>query len=446
MLGKIVIPVVTTEEIDVSLLALNNAKSEMSTKYKTLQESGQLKINKLIMSLNLCNSNLQNILQEQARIDKEKTKIETEQKIIEQQICKANKELKELQDNPLENCPTCGAIMNEEKRKEHISKTAQEVENLLYKIPRIDESLDKKLNSLYDQEAELREKIESITLEIEKLDAENKSAIALYNAEINNIEEEIKEVQKKKDQTLKEQTEANSQKVNLSQQIQQLEQRKLTLVNQISQVNIDDKLVQLKNLEEKATVLNNQTIVLKDRTHLLEANKTVYEFWYVAFSNQGIRPLLLDKFVNSFNDVVRDYCYDVSGGQFVVQFTPTAKIRSGQERNKLGLEVIYKDKIVNYASLSGGEKCRVAIPLCFGLNKWVSSRFGIKNGLLGIMVLDELFANLDVQGRDSVAEMLNDQGKNRAIFCIDHSNVLAEYTEKIWNVSKIDECTQLEIV
>ena len=443
LLGKIVIPVVTTEELDVSLLTLNSNKTEMMNSYKKLTVDVQKVVQDLRIKQSLEQTKLQNILQEQGKIDKEKTKIETEKRLTLENISKHEVIIKSLEENK---CSYCGAILNKEDMEKHLGEEMAEIALLKSFIVDNSDELDKQLNSLYDQEAEIREKIENITLEIEKLDAENKANNLRNQEEITKIETEIKEIQKKKDQTLKEQIEANSRKANITQQIQQLEQRKLTLVNQISQVNIDDKLVQLKNLEEKATVLNNQTIVLKDRTHLLEANKTVYEFWYVAFSNQGIRPLLLDKFVNSFNDVVRDYCYDVSGGQFVVQFTPTAKIRSGQERNKLGLEVLYQDKIVNYSSLSGGEKCRVAIPLCFGLNKWVSSRFGIKNGLLGIMVLDELFANLDVQGRDSVAEMLNDQGKNRAIFCIDHSNVLAEYTEKIWNVSKIDECTQLEIV
>lgn len=130
----------------------------------------------------------------------------------------------------------------------------------------------------------------------------------------------------------------------------------------------------------------------------------------------------------------------------IVQFSPTSTTRSGLERNKLNLEVIYKDKVVNYASLSGGEKCRCNVPLCFGLNKWISNRFGIKNGILGIIILDELFANLDSKGRDSVAEMLNNEGKNRSIFVIDHSTVLAGYTENIWNISKVNEITQLEIV
>lgn len=443
LLGNIVVPSVTTEELDTSLSKLNVHKTEMSTKNKTLQESGQLKINELRKSLNIENTKLQNILQEQAKIDKEKTKIETTKRLTLENISKHEAIIKSLEENK---CSYCGAILNKKDMEKHLGEEMAAI-TLLKNTPFVDiDNLNEQLEMYYDQEAEIREKIENINFEINKLDAENKADNLRNQDEIAKIETEIKEVQKKKDQTLKEQIEANSRKASLTAQIKQLEQRLLTINNQINQFNINDKLAQLKDLEDKLGVLNNNTTVLKDSTHLVGVNKMVYEFWYVAFSNQGIRPLLLDKFVNSFNEIVRDYCYDVSGGQFVVQFTPTAKIRSGQERNKLGLEVIHKDKIVNYASLSGGEKCRVAIPLCFGLNKWVSSRFGIKNGLLGIMVLDELFANLDVQGRDSVAEMLNDQGKNRAIFCIDHSNVLAEYTEKIWMVTKNNECTQLEVV
>jgi DNA repair exonuclease SbcCD ATPase subunit/DNA repair exonuclease SbcCD nuclease subunit len=443
LLGNIIVPTITTEELDVSLLTLNSTKSEIMNSYKKLCEDIQFKINELRKSLNLDNTKLQNIIQEQAKIDKEKTKIETEKRLTLENISKHEAIISSLKENK---CSYCGAILNKEDMEKHLGEEMAEIALLKGFMVDNSDELNKQLNSLYDREAEIREKIESVTLELEKLEAENNTISSANQAEINKIDKEIDKLHYKKLTVMKEQTEANSRKASLSQQIKQLEQRQLTLVNQLQQINIDDKLMQLKELEEKLNVLNNQTTVLKDKKGLVETNKTIYEFWYSAFSNQGIRPLLLDKFVNSFNEIVRDYCYDVSGGQFVVQFTPTAKIRSGQERNKLGLEVLYQDKIVNYASLSGGEKCRVSIPLCFGLNKWVSDRFGIKNGLLGIMILDELFANLDNEGRDSVAEMLNQQGRNRVIFAIDHSTVLAEYTEKIWNVNKIDECTRLEVI
>jgi DNA repair exonuclease SbcCD ATPase subunit len=218
------------------------------------------------------------------------------------------------------------------------------------------------------------------------------------------------------------------------------------LLTQLQGVNIDDKLVQSKELEDKMSILNNQTTVLKDKIHIVEANKMVYEFWSNAFSNKGIRPLLLDRFVNEVNSIIHHYCYEVSNGEFLVEFNPTSKTRAGIERNKLDLQVVYQDKSVPYASLSGGEKTRANLPLCIGLNKWISKKYGIKDGLLGIVILDELFANLDVKGRENVAALLNEEGRNRSVFVIDHNPTLESYTDHILQVSKENEVTQIQEV
>jgi DNA repair exonuclease SbcCD ATPase subunit len=443
LLGNIVVPSVTTEGLDVTLLALNNDKTEMSTKYRTLQESGQLKINELRMSLNLVNTKLQNILQEQSKIDKEKTKLETERRLKLESISNHEAIIASLKENK---CIYCGTILKKDELEKHISEEQATISLIKSTLQDKTPELDKQLNSLYDQEAEIREKIDNTNLEIEKTNAENKEAISLNGVDINKIEEQISQIQKKKDTTLKEQIEANSYKANLTSQIKQLEQRKLTCVNQLQQVNIDDKLMQQKELENKLAVLNNETVVLKERTHAVEANKTIYEFWANAFSNKGIRPLLLDKFVNEFNQIVLPYCYKANNGEFIVEFTPTAKLKSGLERNKLGLQVIEKDKIRNYKALSGGEKTRVNLPLCLGLNKWVSTKFGIQNGILGLIVLDELFAWTDDKFRDNVAELLNEEGKTKSIFVIDHNTTLASYTNNLWQVSKEDEITKLEVI
>lgn len=443
LLVKIEIPTVTTEELDNELYKLNVYKSEMSTKYKTLYENGQFKIEQLRKNQNLAQTKLQTILQEQAKIDKEKTKIETEKRLTLENISKHEAILGSLKENK---CSYCGAVIEKDKLESLITNEKLEIEKLKVLLNDNSNGLDNQLESLYDQEAEIREKIESVVLEIEKFDAENKTTNSANQAEISKIEEQIKEVQKKKDQNLKEQIEANSRKVSLTQQISQLQQRQTSLVNQLQQININDKLLQLKELEDKLIVLQNETTVLQDKKHITEINKTTYEFWRIAFSNQGIRPLLLDRFVNEFNSIVKNYCYDVSQGEFIVQFTPTSKLRSGQERNKLGLEVIYKNETVNYLSLSGGEKTRCNLPLCLGLNKWISKKYNVPNGIFGTIILDELFAHLDSKGRDNVADMLNQEGKTKTIFVIDHSDVLTAYTDNLWLITKQNELTQLEVI
>jgi DNA repair exonuclease SbcCD ATPase subunit/DNA repair exonuclease SbcCD nuclease subunit len=407
LLGNIVIPTVTTEEIDVSLLALNSSKTEMCAKLKLLQEKYNL------------------IIQAQNNVEKEKIKIESERKAVEKNIANHEAIVSSLKENK---CRYCGAILNGNDLEKHLGEEKAEISLLKASIQDNTLELDSQLGKLYDQEAE------------------NKEEITAINAEITKIECDIQELQIKKGQAIKELTEANSRKDSLTQQIKQLNCGKLSLSDRIQQINIDDKLTQLTNLKIAFDCLDAKQLEKNnDRLRLIE-RLNIYNFWAIAFSNKGIRPLLLDRFVNEFNQIVKPYCYKVSNGEFIVQFTPTTKLISGLERNKLGLEVVYKDKVENYAKFSGGEKTRVNLPLCLGLNKWVSQKYGITNGILGLIVLDEVFCWTDDKFRENVAQVLFEEGRTKSLFVIDHADTLVSYTNCLWLVSKENELTQLQVV
>lgn len=123
---------------------------------------------------------------------------------------------------------------------------------------------------------------------------------------------------------------------------------------------------------------------------------------------------------------------------------PTSTLKSGEERNKLGLDIRMRESIVRYESLSGGEKRRVDIALMLGLNKWVSEHFGLKQGLLGFIVLDETFSFLDDSAEESIGSLLHQEGFSRAIFVISHTDELQNYTDTQWTVNKVNGISRLE--
>jgi DNA repair exonuclease SbcCD ATPase subunit len=172
----------------------------------------------------------------------------------------------------------------------------------------------------------------------------------------------------------------------------------------------------------------------------------VLEFWKIAFSPKGIRALLLDRFCNEMNEKVNDYLSSISSGYMSLVIKPTSTLKSGEERNKLGLDIRMKQEIVKYESLSGGEKRRVDISLCLGLNKWISDRFDLKKGLLGFMVLDEVFSFLDDSAEETIGSLLNQEGLKRAIFVISHTTELQNYTNNKWLVSKTNGISKLEAI
>jgi DNA repair exonuclease SbcCD ATPase subunit len=170
----------------------------------------------------------------------------------------------------------------------------------------------------------------------------------------------------------------------------------------------------------------------------------VLDFWKVAFSPKGIRALLLDSFCNEINASVNSFLSRVSCGSMSIVMRPTAVLKSGEERNKIGMDILLDGLPRNYKSLSGGEKRRVDVSLCFGLNDWVSRRYGIPNGLLGVIVFDEVFSFLDKTGEESTAELLFEEGVNKALFVIDHALNLQSFADRIWQVKKVNQVSILE--
>jgi DNA repair exonuclease SbcCD ATPase subunit len=174
-------------------------------------------------------------------------------------------------------------------------------------------------------------------------------------------------------------------------------------------------------------------------------NLDIYEFWREAFSSHGIRSVLLDRFCNEFNVILNQYLSLISNGIMSIVVSPTKKTGGGAERNKIGITIDNNGIERNYLALSGGEKRRVDVSLCMGLNKWVSSKYHIQDGLLGIIILDELFSFVDRLGEEAIAGLLYQEGNTRAIFVISHTPDIGSYTRNVWTVVKEKGVSSLQI-
>ena len=91
---------------------------------------------------------------------------------------------------------------------------------------------------------------------------------------------------------------------------------------------------------------------------------------------------------------------------------------------------------VRYESLSGGEKRRVDIALCLAMNKFIAIKYDVPHGILGIMILDEIFSYIDRVGEEAIAGLIEAEGNNKTIIVISHTPELASYARSIWTVRK----------
>jgi DNA repair exonuclease SbcCD nuclease subunit len=308
--------------------------------------------------------------------------------------------------------------------------------------------------------------------ELSKIDADLK----ITESELNTQERALDDIRKQLDKLTEKEKSFTSEQSKIRPQLLSLHdlkdrqdevERSLQVRNEVIRGKIDKFNSFIKDYSDRSVLFEEDLAKLKkDRISLSNDAKLVESyisdadaligkckvniekmgFWKIAFSPKGIRSVLLDRFCNDINSKINEYLSTISGGTMSIMVTPTKTIKSGEERNEIGMSIQLNGNEAKYESLSGGEKRRVDVSLCFGLNKFVSDRYSVPNGILGLVILDEIFSFLDKSGEESVAELLHNEGKSRSIFVIDHALNLSDYADRTWIVHKDKEISSLEMV
>ena len=424
------------KQIDDFIAYKNNQINEKIESVEKLKAIGTIKIevrdyHKDFEELNRLKEELKKRIDEVENDIEKNLKIYLEVQSAEQDKARdfaiIQKEMKELEKKYNEvdtlkegtRCDRCGSIVSLENLKllkENIMKEFEakaEISDTIYKeLSKIDEELkkiDTQINELKTKKQSLNERFTKIDLDIKNL--------------INEQREYEKQIE---------------------------EARKIGTVIQENLMIIEEYKKDLETLEKrKAETLKEKENIVKDynelKTALEDVDKTIQkfkesseklEFWKESFSNKGIKSLLLDKFCNQFNLLVNSILADVSMGSMSIIISPTLQLKSGEERNKIGLEIRIKNAIRRYESLSGGEKRRIDIALCIALNRWVKS-------FLGVLIIDELFAYMDRAGEEAIGGCLFREGQNKAVLVISHTPELGSYADRIWTMAKENGVSRL---
>lgn len=333
-------------------------------------------------------------------------------------------EMKKLQELQLdEKCDKCGNTITKEsvyifieEKKAKVVEVNIELEAIgkeLTKLSQVSGEKEIELKSVEFDRKQLKVKYEEVEKDIREVMEERRQ----YEIEIRNCAMEREKV--------------NSEVAIKLVRIEESDQGLLKLRDKVRVAN-----VQKGEFEQKIITLEEKINENRKYRTCIELDIERLEFWKEAFSNKGIRSLLLDSFCNEINVLVNELLASVSKGMLSVVVSPIAEIKSGEQRNKIDIRVRVMGTQVQYSSLSGGEKRRVDSVLCIGLNRWVSQKYGLKNGLLGILIMDEVMSFLDPGGEEALAQVFYEEGVSRAIFVIQHTPSLLPYAARVVTVSK----------
>ena len=225
----------------------------------------------------------------------------------------------------------------------------------------------------------------------------------------------------------------------------------------IIQKNILDKVIDrckndVNTFDTEINVISNSITAkqgeiekTKSKVDILQSYKKILTFWETAFSNKGIKSLLFDEFCRLFNNEIGNSLSLLSGNSMSVSLSNQTRLASGELSEKMSIKVILFGKEKDYVNLSGGEKRRVDIAVMVTLNKIIRMMYNISSGLLGMLILDEIFSSLDNSGEENVYELLEELSHSiNSIYVITHTEELKSYFNNYITVKKKNRCSSIE--
>lgn len=261
-------------------------------------------------------------------------------------------------------------------------------------------------------------------------------------------EGELKEAEKTKDEldeTVRKQRDFN----------QRVENDMLKLENEV--VLIKQEIEHLESgYKERETVfldkkkrLGNKIVDYKEKIKTLEKKiqtaeeEAVYlKFWVEGFSGKGIKSLLLDEILPQLNSRADYYGSVLLDNEIRMEFDTEAMLKSGETRDKFSIKLLVDGENVEYKSCSSGEKGRIDAAVLLALQNLIFER---SNCASSLVIFDEIFEHLDQIGIERIVNLLNEEAKDKAIFCISHQNEFADYFDHVLMVKKKGGVSVLEI-
>jgi DNA repair exonuclease SbcCD ATPase subunit len=201
-----------------------------------------------------------------------------------------------------------------------------------------------------------------------------------------------------------------SQKIAYENQIQVLKDKK----NSITSTDVNP-FGDLKSKELDAIKLYNIDIEkLHKEIETIQNYDEACIYWTKAFGDKnGVKSYIYERVFPYLNDRCNHYLGLLSNGEITAEISLDDKDRFVvKTENIMGADV--------YGANSGGEKRRIDLAVMFALHDLVASRKYHSN----ILILDEIFDNLDINGIDTAMAVLEDIISDYdSIFVISHTDM-----------------------
>lgn len=411
----------------------DKAEKQLSSKRKSLKEVDELK------------SALQDIKDDIAdterKIKNHKSSIKNTESDIDtynQRIERCDKKIADLQSKKSkldeeigQPCPTCGQPMTAESIEPAKAEYDEQIQEQEDSKKKYSDKVSVAVGEITETEnriSELQEELEPLMedkTQFEELIDKSKHLID----EKSKCEEEVQECQRK---YYKAESNVKVKTSEIRQTEKSIEQTKSSIDGLSSESNPYLAMIEKYRKEQDSCI--EEIKELEDSIADKLDEKQCLLFWQQAYSNQGIKSLILDDITPFLNRRVNKYLTKLAAGHIEVKFNTQTTLKSGETREKFSIEINNVDGGSEYIANSAGEKKRVDLAINLALSDLVAAR---SNKSLNIAIYDEVFDGLDESGIESVIELFNDLSNEKSsIFVISHNPHLQSVFSNVITVVK----------
>lgn len=166
----------------------------------------------------------------------------------------------------------------------------------------------------------------------------------------------------------------------------------------------------------------------------VRSREKMLEFWETGFGNAGVKSYMLDSVAEILNKKAHDFTTFLTDGEVGITFQTQSKLKSGEVREKFGIDIQGQGGNTTYTASSGGERRRIDVCILLALSELT----GIHGKLPNLLVFDEVFDHLDTEGMNRLIALLRSKllEQRESVFVLTHSEALANYFERKLVVTK----------
>ena len=323
-------------------------------------------------------------------------------------------------------CPTCGspldpthALNEQEKIVNQVAKIKEYIIQLEGGINMTNKKITEAKQELQDKQTEFNEFVADRDREYDSIVSVNQKAYFNKQQEVNSIQSQIDKVNN-----------------DIQNAYNTMEHYRWDLEKREQPNPPYDYKEELGKLEKD----NKENMEKVDK---LTDDMLEYEQVVKMYSNSGVRSIVLDNITPYLNEQANKYLAILAGSTIQINLTTQKENKDGSISDKFEVEVYNASGGSDYKSASAGERKRIDLAISFALQDLVIKQ---NNTSVNLLMLDEVFENLDEVANENVITLLEEKAKEvDSIFVITHNEQLKGlFSNKVTVVKEQDGISKLE--